>query len=71
LLRNHDNCLDGESPIAEVKEIFQAWAKEVNDQNVVESFLAKIVDIRYPGYANQRESERAGMLNPRQPTKIL
>jgi hypothetical protein len=55
LLRNHDNCLDRESPVAEVKEILQTWSKEVNDQNVVESFLAKVIDIRYSGYANQWE----------------
>jgi hypothetical protein len=71
LLRNHDNCLDRESPVAEVKEILQTWSKEVNDQNVVESFLAKIIDIRYSGYANQCEPERQVMQNSRQPTKIL
>jgi hypothetical protein len=55
LLRNHDNRLDREPPVAEVKEILQTGSKEVNDQNVVEPFLAKIIDIRYSGYANQWE----------------
>ena len=61
LLRNHDNCLDRESPVAEVKEILQTWSEEVNDQDVVESFLTKIVDVRYSGYAHQLGAWEAGL----------
>ena len=49
LFRDHDNCLDRESPVAMIEEIFQAWSKEINDQNVVEPFLAEVVDIWYSG----------------------
>ena len=45
LLGNHDNGLDGESAIAVVEEILQGRTKQVNDKNVVEAFLAKVIDI--------------------------
>lgn len=45
LLGNHDNGLDGESAVAVVEEILQGRTKEVNDKNVVEAFLAKVIDI--------------------------
>ena len=45
LLGNHDHSLDGESAVAVVEEILQGRAKQVNDKNVVEAFLAKVIDI--------------------------
>ena len=57
LFRNHDNCLDRESSVAVIKKIFQAWSEEVNDQDVVESFLAKVIDIWYAGCKCQCSSE--------------
>jgi hypothetical protein len=49
LLGYHDNRLDGEFPVAVVEEVLQARAEEVDDQNVVQAFLAEIIDIRDPG----------------------
>lgn len=45
LLRNHNNRFDREAPVTMVKEIFQTGSKQVNDENVVQTFLAKVVDI--------------------------
>src|SRR5438876_12452978 len=53
LLRDHDHCLDREFAVAVVKQIFQAWSEEINDQYIVKSFLAEVVDIWYSGYAHQ------------------
>jgi hypothetical protein len=50
LLRDHDDCLDREFAVAVVKEILQAGSEEINDQYIVESFLAEVVDIWYSGY---------------------
>lgn len=35
LLRNHDDRLDREFPVAVVEEIFQTWAQQIDDKNVV------------------------------------
>lgn len=48
LLGYHDNSLDGELPVAVVEQVLQAGAEKVDDQNVVEAFLAEIIDIRNP-----------------------
>lgn len=45
LLGDHHHGLDGESAIAVVEEILQGRTKEVNDKNVVEAFLTKVIDI--------------------------
>jgi hypothetical protein len=50
LLCYHDDCLDRELPVAVVEQILQAGAEEVNDQDVVKAFLAKVINIRDPGY---------------------
>jgi hypothetical protein len=49
LLGYHYDRLDGEFPVAVVEQVFQAGAKEVDDQDVVEAFLAEVIDIRDPG----------------------
>lgn len=49
LFSNHDDGLGRKSPVADVKEIFQRWSKEVDDENVVQAFLAKVIDIGYAG----------------------
>lgn len=49
LLGYHDHRLDGELSVAVVEQVLQAGAEEVNDQNVVEALLAKVIDIRDPG----------------------
>jgi hypothetical protein len=49
LLRYHDNGLDGELAVAVVEQVLQAGPEQVDDQDVVEAFLAKVIDIRDPG----------------------
>lgn len=58
LLRDHHDRLDRESPVAVIKEIFQTWPKEINDQYIVKSFLAEVVDIGYSSYENQYLARR-------------
>lgn len=48
LLCYHHNSLRRESSVAVVKEIFQRWSEEIDDQDVVKAFLAEIIDIRDP-----------------------
>jgi hypothetical protein len=45
LLCNHYNGLDGEFPVAVIEQVLQAGPEQVNDQDVVKAFLAKVVDI--------------------------
>jgi hypothetical protein len=49
LLGYHDNGLDGKLPVAVVEKVLQAGAEEVDDQDVVQALLAKVIDIRDPG----------------------
>ena len=49
LLGYHDNRLDGELPVAVVEQVLQTGTEEVDDQDVVEALLAKVIDIRDPG----------------------
>ena len=51
LLSNHHHGLDRESPVAVIEQIFQTRSKQIDDQDVVESFLAKIVNVGYAGYS--------------------
>lgn len=46
LFRSHANCFDGELAAAEVEEVFQVRAQEVNNENIVETLLTKMVDLR-------------------------
>jgi hypothetical protein len=46
LLGYHYDRLDGEFPVAVVEQVLQAG---VDDQDVVEAFLAEVIDIRDPG----------------------
>lgn len=46
LLCGHHDGLDGEFAPAHVKEVLERWAKEVDDKDVVQSLLAKVVDLR-------------------------
>jgi hypothetical protein len=46
LLRNHYHGLDGESPVTVIEEVFQTRPKQVDDENVVQAFLAKVINIR-------------------------
>lgn len=46
LLGSHDDGLDGKFAPAHVKEVFQRWAEEVDDEDVVKPLLPKVVDLR-------------------------
>jgi len=54
LLCSHTNSLYAELAAAEVEEIFQVRTQEVNDENVVEALLSKMVDLRNADYAASR-----------------
>jgi len=45
LLGDHDYGLDGEAASAVVEEILERGSEQVNDKDVVEAFLAKVIDI--------------------------
>lgn len=55
-----------------IKEIFQTGAEQVDDEYVVQSLLAKIVDIGNASYGKSASgSIERGMVNLRHPTRIL
>lgn len=45
LLGDHDNRLEGESPVAVVEKILERWTEKIDHQDVVQTFLAKVVHI--------------------------
>ena len=47
LLRDHYHGLDRKSSIAVVEEVLQARTKQVDNQYVVQAFLAEVVHIGY------------------------
>jgi hypothetical protein len=49
LLGDHDNSLDCESASAVVEKIFQRRAEQVDDQDVMQTLLSKVVDIGNAG----------------------
>ncbi len=44
----HDHRLRRKLSVAEVEEILKTGPKKVNDQNVVQTLLAKVVNVGYP-----------------------
>jgi len=36
--------------MAVIEEVFEAWAEQVNDQDVVKALLTKVIYIRNTGY---------------------
>ena len=46
LFRSHANGFDAEFAVAEVEEVFQVRAQEVNNEDVVKTLLTKMVDLR-------------------------
>ena len=45
LLSYHDHGLDAEASVAVVEKVLQGWSEKVDNQDVVETLLAKVVDI--------------------------
>lgn len=54
LLGDHDDGLDGESAAAVVEEVLERGAEEVDDEDVVKTLLAKVVDIGDTGWRRIR-----------------
>ena len=50
LLCHHYNGLGWKSSIAVIKKVFQRGSKEVNDEDIVKTLLAEVINIRYPRY---------------------
>ena len=62
MLRRHTNSLDAELAAAEVEEIFQVGTQEVDDENIMETLLSKMVDLRNADCAVSRGKTYAWML---------
>ena len=45
LLRRHADSFDAELAAAHVKEVFEVGAEEVDDEDIVEAFLTKVVHL--------------------------
>jgi hypothetical protein len=59
-----------------VEEVFQTGTEQVDDQDVVQAFLTKVVDVGNPGYTHNSANLfflfiRRGDINLRHPTRIL
>jgi len=54
LLRGHTNSLDAKLAPAEVEEVFQVRTQEVDDKNIMEALLSKMVDLGNAGCAESR-----------------
>lgn len=46
LLGRHNDRLDREAPAAHVEQVFERGAEQVDDKNVVQTFIAEVVDLR-------------------------
>ena len=54
LFSYHYDGLDRESSVAMIKQVFKTRPEKVDDENIVEAFLAEVVDIRYTGCESQQ-----------------
>lgn len=61
LFRSHADSLNREFPTAHVKKILQVRTEEVNDENIVQSLLAEVVNLRYAGCKAEDVDERRGL----------
>lgn len=50
MLGYHHDSLDRESSIAVIEKVFKRRSKKVDDENIVQTLLAKIVYVRYSGW---------------------
>jgi len=51
LPRYETRRLYAELPAAHVEQVLHARAKQLNDENIVETFRTEVVDLRYADYA--------------------
>ncbi len=49
----HDDCLDGEPAVAVIEEILERGSKQVDNENVVQPFLAEVVYIRDASFGDR------------------
>lgn len=74
MLRDHDDSFHGELAVAVIEEVFQAGAEQIDDQDVVQTFLSKVVDVGDSSYAMLEvllAMSTCICLNLRHPTSIL
>lgn len=50
LFRDHYHCFGRELSVAVIEQILQGRSEEVNDQNIMKTFLTEVIDIRYTGW---------------------
>lgn len=46
LLGSHDDSLDAELATAHVEEVLERGTEEIDDEYVVETFVAEVIDLR-------------------------
>lgn len=46
---DHDDGLDRESPSASVEKVLERGTEKIDDENIVEAFLAEVVNVRDTG----------------------
>lgn len=60
MLRSHANGLDGKLATAHVEKVLEVGTQKVNDEDVVETFLPKIMDLGNTGYVHtEQKGQRA------------
>ena len=59
MLSDHDDRLDGESPSTVIEEIFQGRAEQIDDEDVVETLLPEVINIRNAGWERPRVSDES------------
>lgn len=60
LLSGHTNGLDGEFSATHIEQIFQVGPEKVDDENIMQSFLSKMVYLRNTGYISiERRGKRS------------
>lgn len=47
LLSKHTRRLDTKLATAHIKQVFKTWSKKIDDQDIVQSFLTKMVYLWY------------------------
>ena len=55
LLGGHAYSLDSELAAAHVKKVLEVWPEEINDEDIVEALLTKIVHSRYASCQSNNE----------------
>jgi hypothetical protein len=77
LLGDHNNGLGREPAVAVIEEILETRSEKVNDEDVVQTLLSKVVDIGDTGCDRKLAWKKGGLVTRasskhlRHPTKIL